>query len=121
MEIKQLALVVTDYDLNQLATKYLPRDFPVVGTQLRVAPEGLSVSGKYPLFVQVPFETLWELDVVSGKVSARLTKARAMGVPVTVFMNMFLKILREAVAREPWLEIQKETMVVDVERLLAQE
>jgi hypothetical protein len=121
MEIKQLALIVTDQDLNQIARRHLPKDFPVADLEIRITPEGMHIQGKYPLLVHVPFETLWELEVVSGKINAKLAKAKALGLPVTVFINMFMKLIHDAFLNEPWLDQEQKMLIIDVEKLLEEE
>lgn len=122
MEIQSLKLLVTDQDLNELAARHLPADQPVEELRLRVSPEGLHVSGEYPLFLRVSFETQWELGVRAGNVTARLRHFKALGLPVPVFKSVLFKILRDAVAKEEWLEFaDDETIVVQVDRLLARE
>ncbi len=118
MEIHQLALLVSEQDLNQIARRHLPDDFAVKDFKIEITAEGVRLTGKYHLFVKVRFETVWELEVVGGKVSARLIKAKALGLPVTVFVNKFLQLLRETLRKEPWLDQNQDTLIIDVEKLL---
>jgi hypothetical protein len=121
MEIQALRLLVTEKDLNDLLAQHLPDDQPLENLSVRVAPEGVTVSGEYPLFVRVAFETLWEPGTQAGKVTARLTGLKAMGLPATVFKGTVLKAIEEAVHQEDWLAFDGDTIVVDVDRLLARE
>jgi hypothetical protein len=121
MDIQQLAVVVTDHDLNQLARKQLPDDFPVENVKFAIGPEGLAVTGEFPLFVSVSFHTLWQLGVRDGKVTARLMDLRAFGLPVTVFKSMILKILAESARKIDGLAYEDDLLVADVDRLALRE
>jgi hypothetical protein len=121
MEIQALKLIITEQDVNALVQKHLPPDQPVENLQIRLTSEGAYVEGVYPLFINVPFETLWELGVHEGKVSARLTKLRAMGVPGNVFKSAVVKLIADAAESEEWLQFEKDTILVDVDRLLLKE
>jgi hypothetical protein len=121
MEILQLALVLTDQDLNQLARKHLPKDFSVENLQFQLSPEGIHVMGEFPLFVPVSFSTLWQLGVRESKVIARLERINAFGLPVTVFRSMILKMIGDSVRKLKWLEHNDEVVIVDVDQLAAKE
>ena len=120
MEIQALKLLILQQDLNELLTRYLPGDNGLENVQIRIAPEGVYVTGEYPMLVRVGFETLWELEARAGKVHARLAGLKAMGLPAAVFKGAVLKAIEEAVQTENWLAFEKDTMVVDVDRLLAE-
>jgi hypothetical protein len=119
MELQALKLLVTEQDINELLARNLTGDNGLENVQVRIAPEGVYVTGEYPMLVRVGFETLWELDAQAGKVHARLAGLKAMGLPATVFKSAVLKAIEEAVQQENWLAFQNDTMVVDVDRLLA--
>jgi hypothetical protein len=121
MEIQTLTLRVTEKDLNDIVSRYLPADQPLENLKIRLEPEGLYVTGDYPLFVRVAFETLWELAVEAGKVTARLANLKAMGLPATMFNSVVLKAIEDAVQKEPWLAFDQDTVKVDVDQLLAGE
>jgi hypothetical protein len=120
MELQALKLLVTEQDLNDLLKKYLP-DEPLENVRIRIAPEGVYVSGEYPLFVRVAFETLWEPGTQAGKVIARLTKLKAAGIPGTPFKNMVIEAIKHAVQKENWVAFDADAIVLDVDRLLAGE
>src|SRR5260370_36414069 len=103
MESQALRLLVTEQDLNDLLAKHLPDDQRLENLKVRIAPEGVTVTGEYPLFVRVAFETLWEPGTQAGKVTARLAGLKAMGLPATVFKGTVLKAIEEAVQKEAWL------------------
>lgn len=121
MEVQSLALVVTDLDLNTLVQKKSSKKIPIKNLTIRTSPDGVLISGEYRLFVTVAFETTWELSIRDGKVAARLVQASALGLPVTVFKRMFLKLLHELAGHEGWLERQDSTLLVHVEALAARE
>jgi len=121
MEIQALKLLVTEQDLNELVKKHLPDDQPLENVRIRVAPEGVYVTGEYPLLFRVGFETLWELDSQGGKLLARLTGLKAMGLPATVFKSAVMKAIEEAVQKEDWLGFEDDTVVVAVDQLLAEQ
>ena len=120
MELQALKLLVTQQDINELLARYLTGDIGLENVQVRIAPEGVYVTGDYPMLVRVSFETLWELDAQAGKVRARLAGLKAMGLPATVFKNAVLKAIEEAVLNEAWLSFENDTMIVDLDRLLAE-
>lgn len=118
MEIHQLRASITENDLNTLLKRFLPTDLPVEDLRLRVLPEGLQILGMYPLFVNVHFETLWELSGLKGRVAARMTQFKALGIPAGIFKSAILKVMEEIVRQEPSLELVEDTLILDVDRLL---
>jgi len=120
MEIQALKLLVTEQDLNDLVSKHLPDDQSLENVHIRVAPEGVYITGEYMLLVRVGFETMWELDILAGRLSARLTSLKAMGLPATAFKSAVLKAIEDAVQKENWLTFNGDTVVVDVDRLHAE-
>jgi hypothetical protein len=122
MEIQALTLVLAEKDLNDLVVRHQSEDLPVEELRFRLTPEGLQVSGEYPLFMRVSFEMRWELGIHNGNVTARLTYFKALGLGVPVFKEMLLKLLRESLARKDWFQLEGEdTVVVHVDRWLAKE
>jgi hypothetical protein len=121
LEIQALKLMVTEQDLNELAAGRLPLDNEVRGLRFRIAPEGVYVSGVYHLFVKVAFETLWEVAVVQGKLTARLSTFKALGVPATLLNNLVMTAVSQAVDGSAAFRVEQQTVLCDVERLLAEE
>ena len=120
MEIQSLHLVVAEQDFNDLAASLLPPDEPVKNLRVRIAPEGIFVTGKYPMLVgSVPFETLWEPGVKEGKATAHLASFKASGVPATLFQGMVIRALEDAMESQQWFSAEGETVCVDVEKMLA--
>jgi hypothetical protein len=89
--------------------------------EFQITPEGLAVTGEFPLFVPVNFQTLWELGVRQGKVTARLVNMRAFGLPATVFKSMVLKVIAEAARKVTGLESDNDQVIADVDQLAAEE
>jgi hypothetical protein len=121
MEIQQLALVLTEQDLNALVDKHLTDDVPVEKIEMRLSTTGLQVKGEFPLFVNVRFETAWELGIRQGKVTARLDHLKAFGLPVNVFRSMVVKFIAEAAKRIDGLECDNDVIIADIDRLAARE
>jgi hypothetical protein len=115
MEIQALRLALTEQDLNELIRRYLPPDQPVEEVRVRLSPEGLHVTGIYPFFFPVKFETVWELGIVGGQVSARLANFRAMGVPGNIFKSAIMKLIEDAARKEPWVKIAGDQVLADLD------
>jgi hypothetical protein len=118
MEIQAFKAVITETDLNGLVQKHLPEDLSLDDVNIQVGPDGITVKGKYQLFINVSFETLWEIGVQSGRLAARLASIRAMGIPGSIFKSAVLKLVGDAAKTEPWITIDKETILVDVDAML---
>jgi len=112
-----LRVTVSDQDLNQLAARHL-RDQPIEDISFRIAADGIHIKGVYPLFINVSFETHWELGVHEGKIIARLAGLRAFGVPGNVFKSAILKLVADAAQKHDWVRIENDIILADVERLL---
>jgi hypothetical protein len=120
MQVYALKLAVSEQDLNDLLRKYLPADHPIEDLAVRVAEQGLTVSGIYPLFINVHFETLWRLGLEQGRVTARLAHFKAMGVPGNIFKSAIMKIVEDLASAEEWIEVAGDTLRIDVDRCLGQ-
>jgi hypothetical protein len=117
MEIHVLRMSISDKDLNDLIDKHLRQDQPVDELKVQISSDGVRLKGVYPLFVNVSFETHWELGVRGGKATARLAGFRALGIPGNIFKSAILKLVADAAHRHPGLEIDNDTVVLDLERL----
>jgi hypothetical protein len=118
MEIHSLRASITEKDLNELVAKHLPEGQPVEDVKLRVTAEGVFLTGIYPLFVNVKFESHWKLGIRGGSVTATLAGFKAMGIPGTVFKGAILKFIGEAAKGEAWLQIEQDTIAIDVDAAL---
>ncbi len=119
MEIHSLHVLVTEQDLNELAKKHLPKDMPVEEVRLRLSPEGVHVSGVYPFFINVKFETIWHLSAEQGRAVAQLTKFRAMGVPGNIFKSAIMKMVEDVAKKEPWIRIAGDQLILDPDQACA--
>ena len=120
MEIFALKLAVSEAGFNALLTEYLPEDAAVENLRVRIAPEGVHVLGDYPtVFGKVPFETHWEMRVVTGQVYARLLALKVSGVPGNLFRKMVLDLIQEVLEGEPGVVLDQETLRIDVEKVAA--
>ena len=66
----------TEQDLNDLLRKYMPKNVDVEDLRVRFSERCVHVTGIYPFFFPVRFETIWEVGVESGHASARLASRR---------------------------------------------
>ena len=119
MEIHSLHVLLTEQDLNDLAKKYAPKDLPVEDVRLRLSPEGIHVTGVYPFFINVKFETIWHISAEQGKVVAQLTKFRAMGVPGNIFKSAIMKMIDDVAKKEPWLRVAGDQLIADPDQACA--
>jgi hypothetical protein len=119
MEIHSLHLLVTEQDLNELLKKHAPKDLPVEDMRLRLSPEGVHVTGIYPFFINVKFETIWHLSADEGKAVAQLTKFRAMGVPGNIFKSAIMKMIEDVAQREPWVRVAGDQLIADPDQACA--
>jgi len=118
MEVHVLKLSLSEQDLNALLRKHMPASQPIENLTVRVGPGGLTVSGVYPLFINVHFETQWQLGVDQGQITARLEHFQAMGVPGNIFKSAIIKMIEDLAGAEEWLRIQGDTLWVDVDRCI---
>ena len=101
MEILSLKLILTEDDLNNLVAKHLPKDEQVREVKVRVVPEGVRVSGAYPVtFFNVRFETLWALSIQGREAAAHLSELRVAGAPAGLVRGMLLDMVRAEIERE---------------------
>ena len=77
MELHALRLSLTEQDLNDLLRKYLPKDVEIDDLRVRLTDGCIHVGGIYPFFIQVRFETVWEVGVENGHASARLASFKS--------------------------------------------
>jgi len=116
MEIHALKLVVSEEGINTLLGAYVPEDASVENLRVRISPEGLHVLGDYPtVFGKVPFETHWDLRIVSGRVHARLLTLKVSGMPGNLFRTMVLDLIQDALEREAGIVLEDETLLIDVD------
>lgn len=116
MEIQALRLQLTEQDLNDLIRRYLPPDSSIEDLSVKLGTECVHVTGSYPFFFRVKFETVWQVGVQDGQAFARLATFRAMGVPGNVFKSAILKMVEDAARREPWVRVAGDQVMIDAEQ-----
>lgn len=121
MEIHALRISLAESDVNALARNKLPKDAPVEKLEVQFAPEGVTVKGVYPLFVNVNFEAQWELGVKDGRLSARLISLRAMGMPGNIFKSALMKVIADAAKKNEGVSVEDDIVLVDLDKMLARE
>ena len=115
MELHALRLSLTEQDLNDLLRKYLPKDVEIDELRVRLTDQNIHVTGVYPFFFPVRFETIWEVGVVSGHACARLDSFKAMGVPGNIFKSAVVKIVEDIARQENWIRIVGDRFLADLE------
>src|SRR5262245_23291634 len=120
MEIQSLKLLLTGDDLNALATRFLPADAPVKHLLLAIHDRSLQMSGSYPgpLF-NIPFSVTWEPSIQGGHVRLHLSATRVIGLPVGFLNGVLLGVLRKAAAAVQGVRVEEESLLFDIDRLLA--
>jgi hypothetical protein len=121
LEIQALRLVVTEQDLNRAVARWLPEESRDHRLQIRLAPEGVYVTGEYSLVINVAFETLWAMGISRGRLAARLAGFRALGIPVMLLKTLILEAIGQAVADEDAIEVEDDVLLLDLERWLAKQ
>ena len=115
MELHALKLSLTEQDLNDLLRKYLPKDLEIDDLRIKFTDQGIHVTGVYPFFIAVRFETIWEVGVESGHAAARLASFKAMGVPGNIFKSAVVKIVEDVARQENWIRIVGDRFLADLE------
>jgi hypothetical protein len=118
MEVHRLHLSITEQDLNDLAREHLTEETGIEDLEVAIKPEGVRVKGVYPIFVPVSFEALWELSVHKGRAMARLAHFRTLGMPTGVLKSLVMNLVADAAKKEPWLEVQGDFVLADLDGLL---
>ena len=119
MEIHALHVTVTEADVNELLRRHLPPDLGVEDLRVRLSPDGIHVSGVYPFFISVKFETVWQPTVEAGKAVVHFARFKAMGVPGNIFKSAILKMVSDAAREHPWVMVNGETVVADLDQACA--
>jgi hypothetical protein len=115
MELHALRLSLSEQDLNDLLRKYLPKNLDIDDLRVKLNEQGIHVSGIYPFFIPVRFETIWEVGVETGHASARLASFKAMGVPGNIFKSAVVKIVEDIAKQENWIRIVGDRFLADME------
>jgi hypothetical protein len=121
MEIHVLKLLITDKDLNDVAARRLTLDDEVRKLRIQITPQGVRVTGVYQMLVTVAFETLWEVTALKGKLTARLSAFKALGIPVSLFKSMVMGAVKDAFTRHDAIQVDGDTVLVDLDQWLAKQ
>lgn len=115
MELHALKLSLTEQDLNEILRKYMPKDTSVEDLRVKFGDQSIIVTGIYPFFFPVRFETIWEVGVEQGHASAKLTSITAMGVPGNIFKSAVVKVVENVAKQENWIRIVGDRFLADLE------
>ena len=74
-----LGLVATPDDLNNLLAKLISAPPKLRDLRICVIQDGLSVAGVYETFLPIPFESFWSISICDGKIVARLSGIKIVG------------------------------------------
>jgi hypothetical protein len=119
IEIQALKLRITEQALDQLIPQILAQNPPMKELRVRLTPEGANISGVYHMVVNVPFEAVWELSVQAGEIAARLGNLKVSGLGGGMLKPALLSALREAIKKEEGIRLDGETLLVDLDKVLA--
>ena|SRR5271165_943079 len=119
MIIHSLKLSLLEQDLNELIRKHMPADQPIEDLKIQLSPQGLVITGVYPMFINVRFETQWSLGLEAGKITAKLDQLKAMGVPGNIFKSAISKMIEDVAKSEEWIQFQGDQLIVDLDAGLA--
>jgi hypothetical protein len=120
MEIHSLKVSLSEQELNELAAEAPPGKSAVENLSVRLTPEGIVVSGAYPImFMKVGFETLWQVKGAGSIVEARLANITVSGLPAGKLRGVLIKTLRDLLEREPGVRVTDEAIHVDLSKLTA--
>jgi hypothetical protein len=115
MEIVALRFVLTEDDLNTLLVKFVTVPPKIRDLHLRLVPQGFSLAGVYKTIFPIRFDAEWKFFVQNGKLGARLTAVKAVGVGLGFLKNY---ILKELSSNSTVLELDEESLLFDVDRFL---
>jgi hypothetical protein len=113
MEIQALKLFFTDADVAALAALALEDSEAIEDLQVRLTPEGVLVSGKYPTsFFKVSFETVWGVSAAGAEIRVLLDAMRVAGLPGNLLRGALMKTLRDRVEGIPGVRVEGETVII---------
>jgi hypothetical protein len=119
MEVQALKLIVTEAALCRMAVDAVPPSTGVRDVRVRLTAEGAYIHGTYQMLVGMPFETLWELSVQAGKIVAKLANVKVAGLGAGLLKSTLLTQLAAQAARTEGLSFHDDTLLLDLDRMLA--
>ena len=117
MEIVSLRLVASDDDLNSLFAKLVAGPPKIRDLRIHIVQDGLSVTGVYETFLPIPFESFWSVSVCDGKIVARLSGIKAVGVGVDFLKAYVVDAIGSKIGV---LQRLDETFSLDLDHLLVE-
>jgi hypothetical protein len=115
MEIQALKLFITDADLAALVARYLAEAETIEELQVRLTPEGVVLSGKYPAaFFKVPFETVWQVIAAGPDVHVKLDAVRVAGLPANLLRGALMKTVRDKLEGQPGMRVDEDSVIIHV-------
>ncbi len=119
MELQSLKLLVTEQDINGLLARHLPRNKQVRDLRVELREEGVNVLGSYAVsFLKVHFQTLWQVSVQGGRLAINLAGLEVAGIPAGMVRSTLLGLLAETARPEEGLQVEGETLWIDLDLLL---
>ena len=118
MEIQALRALIPEAMLTRIATEAVPPGVKIKDVRVQLKPEGALITGTYEMFFAVKFETLWELSVRDGKILARLADLRVAKLGAGMVKGILLGVLSDAAAKIDGVQLDGDTLSVDVDRIL---
>jgi hypothetical protein len=115
MEIRSLTFFATEADLNELATRIVPRLNRIHDLRISIVPEGIRVRGTYQQLFGIRFQTLWQVSVSQGKAVARLAELKAGSLSLNFLKGYLLDAIAAAATV---LELRDEALLFDVNAML---
>jgi hypothetical protein len=115
MEIQALKLFITDADVAALAEQHLGAGEGIEDLQVRLTPDGVVLSGRYPTsFFNVTFETVWQVSAAGIEIRVELATVRVAGFPANMLRGAMMKTLSDRVESEPGVRVEGEAVIVNV-------
>jgi hypothetical protein len=123
MEVQKLQLLVTEESANRLLTAHFPPHSEVENLLVRLTPEGVVVSGKYPtMLLRVSFEAVWTVTVAAGgEVEARLASLRVAGLPAGKLKSVLFGMVRDELKGKAGVRVEEDVVRVSLNELLRAE
>jgi hypothetical protein len=119
MDILALKLVMTEADVNGLVAAHLPANQPVRDLRVSLTPEGIRLSGSYPVtFFNIAFHTLWAIALSEGRVIARLAGLQVAGAPAGMVRGMLMEAVADNLRGEDGFRVEGDSIFVDLDRAL---